>query len=978
MFLLKTTNIRLGNAFLSCMLILLTGWLLSSAQVKAEDDVSTTITGGQRWCELEQDKLEKLNAQLLKRLQVSQFLEKLSIGKPEIFIDLNTIFGFDVQDENAVRLRLSELSSPKEVQRYSANANCTELEPNFSTISEQLGIATKDLREASIKFLQLPAMQRRNFLLITNIGVTIQEQQQQITRVKAEISHQPDLMTEASLSHLKASVTSLELWSEKLFGILRELSIMNYQSLHMENLDVQQEIEHFFAVLWTETFSLSEHIDLSDETLSALSTTEQAFLKQTANKLSQIRSELWFSQANIKLGVIEARKLWSRNYYSFSDLFDDQSKAIRIESQALYFTLSYPLKAVQTFLWLNQLSPAEKASLVFQSALNWAKSILYLALLLWLSQYLSQKLGLMQDTLLLVGQSGAMRSLSALMGITAPYFYVAVALILLTFSNNTYLLSSSVAYWFCSTVVYIYLIYRLFSIFAESVLIRIADNAGKFLSGTSLQQITERSNRLSRSLLILLIAIKLIEATTGQGYIYHLGLSLLLLISYIIIKRSLDAQAEDIQINMDVLLNRVVHRNTPIETKTAHVKSFTPLLIIPIVISNTVILIHNQLMLFSWYRRLFSHSISIKSLTKKEVAEVEEDETDTPANYETWFSDKRLLTDLPYINTGLLANLTEKINNWITASTLSRTAIICGEKGMGKTCTLQRLTEQCNKGEIKSTSTFISLPTKITTEEGLRQLLTEYKVRIEDEELSPDPDIPRVIIIDDAHHLFLTQVGHLSAIRLLLKIMRSTRSKIFWIISMNNLSWNYLRRAMPDITCALDSVNIKRWTPSEIRSLILSRHHRSQFKLEYNKAALSATSRTNNHAIRTAEQRFFYLLSDLCQGNPAIAQRLWLKTVDVQSGRKVVAMPPKKLSTPDMSAVPTSFLFVYASILIHHSMSESDLVLATSLDPGVVSSALRLALDKGFIKQEESRCSFHLIHFHFINNYLQRKNMLHE
>lgn len=208
-------------------------------------------------------------------------------------------------------------------------------------------------------------MQRRNFLLITNIGVTIQEQQQQITRVKADISHQPDLMTEASLSHLKASVTSLELWSEKLFGILRELSIMNYQSLHMENLDVQQEIEHFFAVLWTETFSLSEHIDLSDETLSALSTTEQAFLKQTANKLSQIRSELWFSQANIKLGVIEARKLWSRNYYSFSDLFDDQSKAIRIESQALYFTLSYPLKAVQTFLWLNQLSPAEKASLVF-------------------------------------------------------------------------------------------------------------------------------------------------------------------------------------------------------------------------------------------------------------------------------------------------------------------------------------------------------------------------------------------------------------------------------------------------------------------------------------------------------------------------------------------------------------------------------------------------------------------------------------
>ncbi|HCR80531.1 MAG TPA: hypothetical protein DIW42_13390, partial [Alcanivorax sp.] len=75
-------------------------------------------------------------------------------------------------------------------------------------------------------------------------------------------------------------------------------------------------------------------------------------------------------------------------------------------------------------------------------------------------------------------------------------------------------------------------------------------------------------------------------------------------------------------------------------------------------------------------------------------------------------------------------------------------------------------------------------------------------------------------------------------------------------------------------------VRVKRWGQSEIRSLILSRHHLSGQTLRYDEVLLSSRGPEAGN-VRNAEQRYFSLLWDACRGNPMAALRLWLSSVKV-------------------------------------------------------------------------------------------------
>jgi len=530
-------------------------------------------------------------------------------------------------------------------------------------------------------------------------------------------------------------------------------------------------------------------------------------------------------------------------------------------------------------------------------------------------------------------------------------------------------------------LVRLYIVFNVVSIAGTWLVLTVAEHGGVYLSGEATRE-TEVASRWAASIVMLpwLLA-EFVGLAIGDSLLHDLVASLALLALFVAVSFLLMQRRADVLTAAKALLPAAADRWIDLLLGSWRFPLLAPLAVPPFLVWNLAHGLHRLALGVDSYRKLAARSFMLRAQVVERAAETE-GEAGIAEDYGCWFLDTGAGAAPPFLDVGLLRRLRERMDPWLGDRTEENTLLLVGQRGTGKTRALERLRQRLAEEQPDLAVRYLAVPPKTISGPAVLGLVGDLL----GVDLSAGPAAlvkgdaeraPTLIVLDDAHNFFLRRVGGLEGWQTLLGLTNARVANVFWLIAINDQSWAYLANVFARDYQFRNIVWTKPWTQSEIRSLILSRNQLSRYRIRYDDVLL-ATRGPEAGSVRNAEQRYFGLLWDACDGNPMLALRLWLSSVHTERQTAVVGLPEEPSATA-IDRLAADFQFVYAAIVIHVTMSSDELVEVTALNGGLVRAALKTGFDMGFVERSgDGRYRIVPIWYPAVVGLLKRKNMLHE
>ncbi len=403
-------------------------------------------------------------------------------------------------------------------------------------------------------------------------------------------------------------------------------------------------------------------------------------------------------------------------------------------------------------------------------------------------------------------------------------------------------------------------------------------------------------------------------------------------------------------------------------------KAAWPIMFVVLQFMDVLFSINQKLMVFDVYRSLSVKLLRVRLDSKAEEAD-ENDEAEPDQNYSDWML--RHAPDNLLFDVGDVSGLLSPIKQWYAEKTDENLMVVIGESGSGKSTLIRRLPGLWSDTPVK----VLDVKPKTTEPQVIFDQIAQA-LEIEsftdvgglvrqDEKIKP-----QVLVIDSAHNLFLAEVGQLKAYKALLECMNAHIQNVFWMVVMHSPSWNYLNCVYAREQRISNVFKMPRWSPMDIRKLILSRHQGGRRRLKYNEMLLSAAASSESSSVRAADSRVFNILWEQCGGNPLAAIELWLNAVKVK-GRVAEVGVPQRPASNLLNGLKDDLFFVYTAIVVHSELSTSEIMQVTHFSEPVVRHALKQGINLGMIIRDDSkRYKVDPYWYGTLSGYLHRKNML--
>ena len=227
----------------------------------------------------------------------------------------------------------------------------------------------------------------------------------------------------------------------------------------------------------------------------------------------------------------------------------------------------------------------------------------------------------------------------------------------------------------------------------------------------------------------------------------------------------------------------------------------------------------------------FSAVIFRSKLSKLHSDEQPSDSYSLPDSYINQFSNKELINELIHVRPEF-QQAASKIHRWVKENTSQHTLVLYGSNGAGKSYMLDELS-----GKVEGADVHVF---KLSS----KQIHSSYILNLLQEKLGGTTDDPAklakfwrktvkkktVVFIDNAHHLFLSQLHGFDGIRTLLTLINSDIDNIFWCLSFHKESWQYLRQVMDEVHGFDTVLELKPWSAEELQKYIKKAHAKSGFE----------------------------------------------------------------------------------------------------------------------------------------------------
>jgi hypothetical protein len=330
----------------------------------------------------------------------------------------------------------------------------------------------------------------------------------------------------------------------------------------------------------------------------------------------------------------------------------------------------------------------------------------------------------------------------------------------------------------------------------------------------------------------------------------------------------------------------------------------------------------------------------------------------------------------------MVAPVLDQITQW-KESRAEGSLVVIGEKGSGKT-TLGALVARQATGVEVVEHTLRGKPS--TADELFRQLspkrpvngATELSEWIEG--LCAGPE--RIVILDEAHNVFLRVVDGYRGYDALIDLVNSTSDRIFWVLIFNTFTWRFLHASRSRNHYFRRLLEAQAWSTDEIRDLIARRNRRTGFDLEFDEMLLSG-DRTAAGRLELVEgaDGFFRLLRDTSGGNPRVATRLWLAALRPVAEKRLRVGAFREPDGAALEGLSDELLFALAAITQHENLSADELCRVLNVPDGFARFAFTFLLEAELVVPKDghpNRVTPSAPYYRQILRTLRRRHLLFE
>ena len=393
-----------------------------------------------------------------------------------------------------------------------------------------------------------------------------------------------------------------------------------------------------------------------------------------------------------------------------------------------------------------------------------------------------------------------------------------------------------------------------------------------------------------------------------------------------------------------------------------------------------------------WSQRLsnflFRKKIEYQTRDRAEDQEVvDESKLKVSPEYLALFR-QRSLTDESYRVDRPRARLAilEHYRAWLGSKRQGAVAFV-GETGTGKTTELWALTRQFEQ-ELEGSKVVlkcVELDQKMTTKAqaldylaglfGLDSLPEERDARMK--VILEQP--PRVLVVDDAHHMFLRQIGGFDALDLFLEVVNLSDQKHYWVLTFNKFAWRYLTRVKRREHYFGKIVWLEPWTQEEVEMLITMRQVLTGCEANFKDLVVAhAQGEEMAFEVVKSSKGYFRLLHEFSKGNPRVAITYWLRSLKQREGESVIQVGLFK-KPPKIQVLPDNYWFALNAVAQHSELTAEQIAEIITVDVGFCEMALNYFMETDvLILDEQGRAKLRATYFRQVLDHLTIANYLYE
>jgi hypothetical protein len=239
-----------------------------------------------------------------------------------------------------------------------------------------------------------------------------------------------------------------------------------------------------------------------------------------------------------------------------------------------------------------------------------------------------------------------------------------------------------------------------------------------------------------------------------------------------------------------------------------------------------------------------------------------------------------------------------------------------------------------------------------------------------------------IVVLEDLEHLFLRKVNGFDCIKILLELINRTDKNIFWIITINEYSFQYLSRTLKIDEYFASNIQLKPLKPDQVTSIILKRHRVSGFSIVYRPHKLDRKNKrfqkmTPDEQQEYLQKEYFNTLNRIAQSNIMLALVYWLRSILEIQEDVIYIRSIKGIDFSFLTKLSEEKLFILHAMLLHDGISISDHASIFQQTLEESKFAIFPLFDDGIIEHKEGLFYINPLLFRQVVNLLKDKNILH-
>ncbi|MEA3450620.1 MAG: hypothetical protein U9Q83_01810, partial [Bacteroidota bacterium] len=332
---------------------------------------------------------------------------------------------------------------------------------------------------------------------------------------------------------------------------------------------------------------------------------------------------------------------------------------------------------------------------------------------------------------------------------------------------------------------------------------------------------------------------------------------------------------------------------------------------------------------YSDFKELFDEQTpkEFKNELENYLSQANERMNSLPLIYQKLFNLKSLSTPNLYIQREQVDNKLDKAyDNW-TKNKFASTCLI-GESGSGITTSLNFFE---NRIDNKYKISIKNVDEQTSEENYFHELLAKIFNDIAFDNLQDlieklnEQEVRRVVILKDIHNLFVRHYNGFENIKLLLELISSTTTSIFWLCSVNIYAWKFLEYAVKINDYFRYTIEMDALSKEQLMKVISDRHLPSGYKIEFLQRENFVPKRKFKNL--NLEQKQNYLQNDFynrlfenSKGNIKLALLLWQSSI-AKMNNGTFSFQYKEIDYSLLEFLGTEKLKTLHNILLHEGLN---------------------------------------------------------